>query len=1063
MCTECRSTEQLPGDFWVSSFDVADCQESLQGWPVIAGLEFWKENAMNSPLKPRVRFCSLLIVAFSHLFSFPVSAQAPPPVSFVARMDFAVGSNPTATVNADFNGDGKLDLVTANQGSNNVSVLLGNGDGTFLPAVNYSVDTGPILVIVGDFNNDGKLDILTGNETGLSGCVICSVSVLLGNGDGTFQPQQLTTISSQLPSVLVGDFNGDGNLDLAFATAVPQLGNSAIAVMFGNGDGTFQPQSMGYAGPFPTPGVIESADLNGDGKPDVVVTIVSPAAVSVFLGNGDGTFQQPKTTTVNPNVGISSFAIADFTGDGKLDLAFVGGSNSFVVVGNGDGTFQPNMIESDGGVYQRSGVPIAGDFNGDGILDLVSPAFGGSLAALDLGKGGGEFESAIYIPGFSTVGNVAVGDFNRDGKLDLAAGVTGYDNLVGVVLGNGDGTFQTDTSVNVTSGLLAANNFVLSADFNGDQKTDLLAMLDFLQVTGEFGVLLGNGNGTFQNQIITNAGGSCAGNPGNEPDCMAATGDLNGDGKADVVVTLDPAGSVGVFLGNGDGTFKTEMDYGGGGTSIALADFNGDGYLDIVTTGDTNNNIAIQLGNGDGTFQFPTTVPTNGPAKFVVTGDFNGDGKIDLAIATGTDVAIFLGNGNGTFGTETDYSVPDCLWLVAADLNGDGKIDLATANGAPANNASVLLGNGDGSFQAPTNYSTTNPPTSIISGDFNQDGKVDLAVCNGPDVSIFLGNGDGTFQPDIKFGTQGTGQLTSADLNGDGSPDIAVSGISLLFNRKGLASGAQLVPASLTFSSQNVGTTSAAQAITLTNTGNTSLSITAITAAGIDNADFAQTNTCGASLAAGSNCKINVTFTPLASGTRSGSISITDSSAGSPQIIPLSGVGLASGLGLQVSGSDSATIAAGGTATYMLSIGGNGVGGTATLSCTGAPSGATCSFPGGSTTTVSATTPSGFDVSVTTKGTVGADNSSKNLPYQFVFASVVLGLMLTPAGQRRRPLARRLAMFLPLAVLFLVVGCGRGGNSGGNSGGTPAGSYTLTVTASISSSTASVPLKLIVQ
>jgi hypothetical protein len=733
-----------------------------------------------------VRLSALIALTVS--IATTSAGQAPPSVSFVARMDFPVGQGPGQIATADFNSDGKSDLVTANFSSNDVSVLLGNGDGTFQPAVTYPVDTAPVLIIVADFNGDGKLDILTANEGSGSMCSVCSVSILLGNGDGTFQSQKLTSIAASAKTIAVGDFNGDGTLDLAFPTAVPQQGYSSLTVMLGNGDGTFQAPITANPGPFPTPPFVQAADFNKDGKLDLAASGGNSGGISVFLGNGDGTFQAAKTTLLTPTVFVEPFVVQDFTGDGNLDVLF-GGADTFVAVGNGDGTFQPQMILSSTGGGGSPNPPIVADINGDGVPDLVigGAYSGGTMVAL--GNGGGKFQPAVTVTGLPGT-SAAVGDFNKDGKLDLATFNEDPGTLSGaasVALGYGDGTFQLDTVIDVASGLLASNGFILTGDFNGDGKADLLAVFDFLQVGGEFGVLLGNGDGTFQKQIMTGAN-ACASGAGNILDCQAAAGDLNGDGKLDVVVTEGSscAGgcSVGVFLGNGDGTFKPEVDYNGAGSSVALADFNGDGHLDIVTTGGSNNNISLLLGKGDGTFGFPTTIPTNGLANFVAVGDFNGDGKLDLAIVTGSDIAILLGNGDGTFGTEVDYPVPNCVWIAVGDFNGDGKLDLATANSS-SNNVSVLLGNGDGTFGTATTYPVPNSATALAVGDFNGDGKIDLAVSNGP-VSILLGNGDGTFQPAVNFGTRGGWRPVVADFNGDGSPDIAVTGISLLFNRRGL-------------------------------------------------------------------------------------------------------------------------------------------------------------------------------------------------------------------------------------------------------------------------------------
>jgi hypothetical protein len=329
-------------------------------------------------------------------------------VSLSNPSEFGAGSAPLSVATGDFNGDGKLDLVTANSGSNNVSVLLGNGDGTFQSAVDYAVGSNPRSVAVGDFNGDGKLDLVVTNES------TNNVSILLGNGDGTFQPAVNYTVASGPHSVAVGDFNGDGRLDLAIANFVS--GN--VSVLLGNGDGTFQ-SALDYAGGS-NPNSVAVADFNGDGKLDLVVANQGSSNVSVLLGNGDGTFQ----AALNYSAPRAEWvAVADFNGDGKLDLAVASGGcrrgcgGLSVLLGNGDGTFQA-AVQYAGGLGHFS--LAVGDFNGDGKLDLVVTNESTNNVSILLGNGDGTFQSAVEYAGGSGPISVAVGDFNGDGKLDIA-------------------------------------------------------------------------------------------------------------------------------------------------------------------------------------------------------------------------------------------------------------------------------------------------------------------------------------------------------------------------------------------------------------------------------------------------------------------------------------------------------------------------------------------------------------------------------------------------------------------------------------------------------------------
>jgi FG-GAP-like repeat len=342
--------------------------------------------------------------------------------SFTTATTLPAGSGANAVATGDFNGDGKVDLAVVNNGSDNVSVFLSNGDGTFQSAVNYSVASQPLSIAVGDFNGDGKLDLAVVNN------LSDSVSVLLGNGDGTFQQAMNSGVGSTPTSVAVGDFNGDGKLDLVVVNNL----SASVSVLLGKGDGTFQ-AAVNYGVGL---GIISVAvgDFNGDGKLDLVVggVVATNSNISVLLGNGDGTFQTP----ANNIIGIrpSAIAVGDFDGDGKLDVAVAGEGCKTgcpilqMLLGNGDGTFQP-VRSLFNPTRNQANFVILGDFNGDGKLDVLE-TYSQPAITIFLGKGDDQFQSQVNFNslGLAATNAVAIGDFNGDGKLDLAvasgAGVT---------------------------------------------------------------------------------------------------------------------------------------------------------------------------------------------------------------------------------------------------------------------------------------------------------------------------------------------------------------------------------------------------------------------------------------------------------------------------------------------------------------------------------------------------------------------------------------------------------------------------------------------------------------
>src|SRR5271157_19069 len=261
-----------------------------------------------------------------------------------------------------------------------------------------------------------------------------------------------------------------------------------------------------------------------------------------------------------------------------------------------------------------------------------------------------------------------------------------------------------------------------------------------------------------------------------------AAGDLNGDGKLDLVVANFDAGKISVLLGQGNGRFATPVDYPVGRqfAFVLLGDVNGDGKLDVVVCNEVDGTISVLLGNGDGTLQNPVTYRTVPDPVYVVMGDFNGDGKADLAVAGNASktIAILLNDGTGNFSKTVPYNIGRApRSLAVADFDGDGHFDLASANADGT--VSILLGRGDGSFRAISSLNVASVPlSSVVSGDFNGDGKTDLAVTQTGTklLTVLLGKGDGTFQAGVPY-TVGSNPAFAAvvDVNNDNVPDLVTA------------------------------------------------------------------------------------------------------------------------------------------------------------------------------------------------------------------------------------------------------------------------------------------------
>jgi FG-GAP-like repeat len=319
------------------------------------------------------------------------------------------------------------------------------------------------------------------------------------------------------------------------------------------------------------------------------------------------------------------------------------------------------------------------------------------------------------------------------------------------------------------------NGQTVSADFNGDGKPDLVA--------ADGTVLLGKGDGTFTTGI-----------PLSVPGSLIATGDFNGDGKPDVLIVSFSSTNLYIFLGNGDGTFRTPVitNMGTSLSSVVVADLNGDGKLDVLGT-IPGTALLVLLGKGDGTFGAGVTYPVlSNSTNFLAVGDFNADGKVDIALAanSGTSapgsVGVLLGKGDGTFqAAVTSTGVSNPVGMAAGDFNGDGKLDLLVSD-STTGQTFLLAGKGNGTFQTPT--AATSIAGLLATADVNGDGKPDAIIVTDPLVAVFLGKGDGTFTAENTYHVASEGNsesITIGDFNGDGRLDVALDNTILLGNGDG--------------------------------------------------------------------------------------------------------------------------------------------------------------------------------------------------------------------------------------------------------------------------------------
>jgi hypothetical protein len=724
---------------------------------------------------------------------------------------FSPISYPQALAIADFNGDGKPDLVTANTSS--FSVSLGNGDGTFQPALTSTAAGGsmPQSMAVADFNGDGKADIALLNY------YTSKLNILLGNGDGTFQAPTTYTVPSSSSSIATADFNGDGKPDLVIASSY----SGTIGVYLGNGDGTFgAARTLNFTDPMS----VSVGDLNGDGKADLVLLSYGSPALYILLGNGDGTFQ----SATGPSLPLTTryqTVIADFNGDGKADLAISDYFGVAVLIGNGDGTFLPAV--NYGNSYDNESSVAVGDFNGDGKLDLVVGAYASGTGLVVLyGNGDGTFQAGVTFASSYTPVSVAVGDFNGDGKTDVAA-TYGYNGGgIAVLLGGAvpDLTISISPGAGFTQGQIGAVYLLLVSNVGQYPTTAAVGVVDTLPSGFAATAISGSGWTCVLStlactrsdslaagasypaiRIVVNVSGSLVGNVTDNA-TVSGGGDQNTSNNSasltsfvrntsSVILTSSPnpstlggtvtltatinsgaTGLVAFYDGTsilGDAPIRNNQatlitDLLSPGTRRLTASWGGNTSYGPSVSAVYTQTVTETESNG---LQPLRSYPTDGTPNWVAVGDLNGDGKPDLVTANGIgDVSVLLGNGDGTFQTAVNYPVASYLSAVAiGDFNGDGKPDLAIGS---TTGIYILIGNGDGSFQASVIYAANTNVNALVVADFNGDGIADLAAAAGSALFIALGNGNGTFAAPLYTGFTASEVLQVADFNLDGKPDL---------------------------------------------------------------------------------------------------------------------------------------------------------------------------------------------------------------------------------------------------------------------------------------------------
>lgn len=379
-----------------------------------------------------------LILLFVLLNSI-VKAQVPP-ACFTLASTPSVGLNPQAICTADFNNDGKADLAVANYSSNNVSILLGLGTGSFASVVNFSVGVNPQSICTGDFNGDSNADLAVGCNT--------FIAIFLGNGTGTFSIITSNIINYSGGNIITNDFNGDSKLDILF------ISGTNVSLILGSGNGSFSSITSSLSSG--TPSSLITNDFNNDGKLDYAVGGSFPSNVNVYLGLGTGSFVGTATANFFPSGGPALLLSADFNNDSKMDL-MITESGLLLATGIGNGSFNfyyNNISTVSGSAF------INADYNGDANQDIVVTTYNG--VKILLGIGNGSFVAPVNFVVGSFPNSLTNADFNNDGKIDVAV-VNGSSNNVSILINTSGGTIPNVNVVSSASLICSGQSATLTA------------------------------------------------------------------------------------------------------------------------------------------------------------------------------------------------------------------------------------------------------------------------------------------------------------------------------------------------------------------------------------------------------------------------------------------------------------------------------------------------------------------------------------------------------------------------------------------------------------------------
>ena len=675
-----------------------------------------------------------------------------------------VGVTPVAVVAADFDGDGEMDLASANENTGDIVVLFSRGGDDFAAGPHLGSGLYPSSLVAVDFDADGRVDLAAANAGS------DDVAVFRGRGDGSFAAALRLPAGSGPVALAVADLNGDRLPELIAANAY----SDDLSIFAGLPGGGFAPETrLGLpSGPLS----IAPVDLDRDGPVDLVVALWISGQIAWLRNRGDGTFQPAVRTTLADSP--AAIRAADFDADDRPDLAVALQGGSIVVLpGRGDGSLGPPRTVGDVG-----GPPAALEVmqvDPGASIDIVVAA---GDAALFLGRGNGAFDPPLRCGGLNGPAGVAAADFDGDGTIDLAfANSYGDDPYtapddVAILFGRGDGSCLAPVFSESEDGRVMA-----IADFDGDRRPDVAVLQGGV---GDLVLRRGLGDGSFDPPRPIAAGGGAG-------SIIAADFDL--DGHADLAQTHFEVDTVSIRLGYGDGTFAPAVTFGtvDEPRDLAAGRLDGNRFPDLVVSTGSGRDVAVMRGRGDGTFGPAQVLQAGLTPTGVAIGDVDGDHAGDLVVVSYADdsLSIFRGHGDGGFDPPVSVSVGTIPTSVALRPLGDGRSEAVVGFGR-GRRVQVVRGLGDGLYAVAQASVSGSAAWAVAVGDLDRDGRPDIASANrhSGNVSAIAAEIPGP----LSFGAGSEPrELAIADVNSDGRKDIVVllaSALAVLLNQ-GIAPG----------------------------------------------------------------------------------------------------------------------------------------------------------------------------------------------------------------------------------------------------------------------------------